>query len=62
VIIMGLREFFQSADRLLRTISRPDWKTYSLSLKIVLAGVGILGAIGYLVRMISFVLQSGGVQ
>jgi preprotein translocase subunit Sss1 len=56
---MGLNEFFQSADRLLRTLTRPNWKTYNMSLKIVFAGVGVLGAIGYLVRMISFVLQSG---
>jgi preprotein translocase subunit Sss1 len=59
---MGLNEFFQSADKLLRTLTRPDWKTYSMSLKIVFAGVGVLGAVGYLVRMISFVLQSGSTQ
>jgi preprotein translocase subunit Sss1 len=56
---MGLNAFFQSADKLLRTLTRPDWKTYFMSLKIVFAGVGVLGAVGYLVRMISFVLQSG---
>jgi protein translocase SEC61 complex gamma subunit len=59
---MGLNEFFQSANKLLRTLTRPDWKTYSMSLKIVFAGVGVLGAVGYLVRMISFVLQSGSTQ
>ncbi|UCH56824.1 MAG: protein translocase SEC61 complex subunit gamma [Candidatus Bathyarchaeota archaeon] len=50
---MGLRSFFQSASRLLRTLSRPDWKTYSLSVKIVFIGVGILGAIGFLIKLIS---------
>ncbi|MFP3951209.1 MAG: protein translocase SEC61 complex subunit gamma [Candidatus Bathyarchaeia archaeon] len=56
---MGLDQFLQSASRLLRTLSRPDWETYSLSLKIVFAGVGILGGIGYIVRLISVTLQGG---
>jgi protein translocase SEC61 complex gamma subunit len=54
---MGLGSFFQSAARLFRTISRPDRKTYWLSVKIVFVGVGILGAIGYLIRIISATIQ-----
>jgi protein translocase SEC61 complex gamma subunit len=54
---MGLRSFFQSAARLFRTISRPDWKTYWLSIKIVFIGVGVLGAMGYLIRIISSTIQ-----
>ena len=54
---MGLRSFFKSAANLFRTISRPDWKTYWLSIKIVFIGVGILGAIGYLIRIISSTIQ-----
>jgi len=50
---MGLGSFFNSTARLLRTLSRPDWKTYSLSIKIVFIGVLILGAIGFLIRLIS---------
>ena len=56
---MGLGTFFQSAARLMRTISRPDWKTYSLSLKIVFIGVGVLGAIGFMIRMIAATIQGG---
>ncbi len=56
---MGLGSFFQSAARLMRTISRPDWKTYSLSIKIVFVGVGILGAIGFMIRLISATIQGG---
>ncbi len=56
---MGLGSFFQSAARLLRTISRPDWKTYSLSVKIVFVGVGILGGIGFVIRLISATIQGG---
>lgn len=54
---MGLRGFFQSASRLLRTLSKPDWKTYSLSFKIVFIGVIVLGAIGFLIKLISSTLQ-----
>lgn len=57
---MGLNDFLQSADRLLKTLSKPDWKTYSLSVKIVFAGVGILGAIGFLVKLISISLAGMG--
>lgn len=57
---MGLNEFFQSADRLLRTLSRPDWKTYWMSIKIVFAGIGLMGAIGYIIRLLAAVLSPVG--
>jgi preprotein translocase subunit Sss1 len=50
---MGLRSFFKSAANLFRTISRPDWKTYWLSIKIVFVGVAIIGAIGFFVKLIA---------
>jgi protein translocase SEC61 complex gamma subunit len=56
---MGIGNFFQSAARLMRTISRPDWKTYSLSVKIVFVGVGVLGAIGFMIRLIAATIQGG---
>ncbi len=54
---MGLNEFFQSAGRLLRTLSRPDWKTYWMSIKIVFAGIGLMGAIGYIVKLLAAVVS-----
>jgi protein translocase SEC61 complex gamma subunit len=54
---MSLNDFFQSAGRLLRTLSKPDWKTYWMSIKIVFAGIGIIGAVGFLIRLVSVVLQ-----
>ena len=56
---MGLGSFFRSAARLLRTISRPDWKTYSLSIKIVFVGVAVLGGIGFMIRLLSATIQGG---
>jgi len=54
---MGLKDFMESASRLMQTISRPDWKQYWLSAKIVFAGIGIIGAVGYLIRVIAVMLQ-----
>jgi protein translocase SEC61 complex gamma subunit len=54
---MGINDFIESAKRLLVTINKPDWKTFSLSLKIVLLGIGLLGAIGYVIRLVAVVLQ-----
>lgn len=54
---MGLGSFFQSASRLLRTLTRPDFKTFWLSMKIVFIGVAVLGAIGFLIRLISTTIQ-----
>ncbi len=50
---MGLGSFLQSASRLIRTLYRPDWKTYWLSINIVFVGVAIIGAIGYFVNAIA---------
>ncbi len=54
---MGVNDFIESAKRLLVTINKPDWKTFSLSLKVVLIGVGVLGVIGYIIRLIAVVVQ-----
>jgi len=53
---MWLNEFLQSSDRLLRTLTKPDWNTYWMSMKIVFAGIGIMGAIGYIVKLLAAVL------
>ena len=55
---MGLIGFFRSASRLLRTISKPDWKTFKLSAKICALGIIVLGGIGYVIRLLSVALQS----
>jgi protein translocase SEC61 complex gamma subunit len=54
---MGLMEFFRSTARLLRIISKPDWKTFWLSVKICLLGIALLGGIGYIIRLVSITLH-----
>jgi protein translocase SEC61 complex gamma subunit len=56
---MVFDEFFQSADRLMKTLNRPDWKTYWLTFKIVFAGIGIVGGIGFIIKLIAVTLQGG---
>ncbi len=57
---MGIGDFLESARHLLQTINRPDWKTFSLSAKIVLAGVALLGGIGFIIRVIATTLSGLG--
>ena len=56
-VTMGLMGFFRSAARLLRTISKPDWRTFWLSVKICFFGVALLGGIGYLIRLLAVTLS-----
>lgn len=54
---MGLIGFFRSASRLFRSLSKPDWRTFWLSVKVCFFGVAILGGIGYLIRLVSVTIQ-----
>ena len=57
---MVFDDFRESASRLMQTLTRPDWKQYWLSTKIVFAGIGLIGAIGFLIKVLSVTLQSAG--
>lgn len=57
-VTMGLMGFFRNSARLLRTISKPNWKTFWLSIKICFFGVAILGGIGYLIRLIAVTIST----
>ena len=54
---MGIRSFFESASRLLRSATKPDWGTLWRSIKICVLGVSLLGTIGFLIRIISATIQ-----
>jgi preprotein translocase subunit Sss1 len=56
-VSMGFIGFFRSASRLLRHISKPDLKTFWLSVKICFFGIAILGGIGFLIRLLSVTIQ-----
>ena len=55
---LAVREFISSCRRLIRLIQKPDREELWLSIKISLAGVGIIGLIGFIIKFISFWLQN----
>ncbi|RLI26744.1 protein translocase SEC61 complex subunit gamma [Candidatus Bathyarchaeota archaeon] len=53
---MGLRSFLNSCIRTLKLSSKPSKKELWLSLKISFLGIGVVGIIGFIVRLISSLL------
>src|SRR6266566_4470819 len=49
---MGARTFLQSARRLFHVAQKPDWEETALLIKISLIGVGIVGGIGFVIRIL----------
>jgi protein translocase SEC61 complex gamma subunit len=50
---MGLREWLQQAARTLKLASKPDRDELWLSVKISLLGIGAVGFIGFVIRIIA---------
>jgi len=50
---MGLRSFLQSASRMLKLSVKPGRSELWLSIKICLLGIAVLGAIGYVIKLIA---------
>ena len=53
---MGLRSFMNSCIRTLKLSSKPSKKELWLSLKISFLGIGVVGIIGFIVRLIASLL------
>ena len=53
---MGLRSFLNSCIRTLKLSSKPSKKELWLSLKISFLGIGVVGIIGFIVRLIASLL------
>jgi protein translocase SEC61 complex gamma subunit len=56
---MGLRTFFQSARRLLKQAKKPAWNELWLSIKICLLGILTVGAIGFIIKLLSTIMLGG---
>lgn len=54
---MGLREFAKSVMTLFKVSSKPSREEYFLLLRVVLIGVGLIGAISFVVRFILLAIQ-----
>ncbi len=56
---MGLRSFLTEAARTLRLAVKPGRDELWLSIKICLLGIGAIGVVGFVVKLLSSVLQPG---
>jgi len=57
---MGLRSFLSSANRLLKLAKKPGRDELWLSIKICLLGVIVIGVLGFVIKLISGILQNWG--
>ena len=54
-----LSEFVSSTQRIFTVSKKPDTPQYMTMLRITALGLVILGVIGYLVELVSFLLRTG---
>jgi len=54
---MGLRSFLSSASRILKLAKKPGRDELWVSIKICLLGVIVIGVLGYIVKLISGIIQ-----
>ena len=57
---MGIKSWLQQAGRTLKLASKPGKEELWLSIKISLLGIGIVGVIGYIIKLLSWALGSSG--
>ena len=56
---MGLRSFLSSARRLMKLAIKPGRDELWISIRICILGVLVIGALGYVIKIISSFLQGG---
>ena len=54
---MGFRSFLKSCVRLLRLAEKPGSKELWLSIRICLLGTLVIGAVGFIIKFLSAMLQ-----
>jgi len=55
---LGVRSFFSSAAKLLKLAKKPGRDELWLSVKICLLGVAAIGVVGYIIKIMSAMLQA----
>jgi protein translocase SEC61 complex gamma subunit len=53
---LSLKGFVSSIGRLIKLIRKPTREDFTMSIKITILGVGILGIIGFLIKFMSAIL------
>ncbi|MEM0349750.1 MAG: protein translocase SEC61 complex subunit gamma [Candidatus Caldarchaeum sp.] len=54
---MGISSFFKSALTTLRMAKKPSWKEYSITLRITLLGLAIIGVLAFIIRFLAIAFQ-----
>jgi len=57
---MGLRDFLAQCARTLKLSVKPGRSELWLSIKICLLGMSAIGMVGFIIKLLSSVLQPGG--
>lgn len=57
---MGIKSWLQQAARTLKLAVKPDREELWLSVKISFLGIGVIGLIGFVIKIISFALYPQG--
>ena len=57
---MGIRSFLSQCARTLKLATKPGRSELWLSIKISLLGIGAIGLIGFVIRLLSSVLTGAG--
>jgi protein translocase SEC61 complex gamma subunit len=53
-----MSSFRESIKRIIRLSRKPAWEEYSLTIRICILGLLVLGGYGFIIQLISLVLQA----
>ncbi|MCK5628186.1 protein translocase SEC61 complex subunit gamma [Candidatus Bathyarchaeota archaeon] len=56
---MGIRSFLSQSSRTLKLAAKPGKTEFWQSTKICFLGISVIGAIGFAIKLLSSVIQSG---
>ena len=56
---MGIRSWLSQASKTLKLATKPGRDELWLSIKVTFLGLGVIGLIGYLIKLVSSVLNPG---
>jgi protein translocase SEC61 complex gamma subunit len=56
---MGIRDWLSQAARTLKLASKPDREELWLSIKISMLGIGAVGLIGFVIRLLASIITGG---
>jgi len=57
---MGIKSWLTQAGRTLKLANKPGREELWLSIKISLLGIGVVGLVGYIVKLLAWALGSSG--